>query len=117
MRFAAAKEVFIKQQRKSVLTERVPENILTPLLSLSFDFSPCYNGSACRVWKNIRVTRAEGISDGDEGWIRDRLQYISYGSFGSGLEKEGEKKSQSSKRKKKTIKTNKPASVADFKGL
>jgi len=80
-----------KRQRKCVSTERVPENILTPLLSLSFDFSPCYNGSACRVWKNIRVTRAEGISDGDEGWIRDELQYISHGSFGSSLEEGREK--------------------------
>lgn len=61
------KEVFMKWQRKSVLTEQVPENILKPLLSLWFDFSPCYNGSGRRVWKNIRVTRAEGISDGDEG--------------------------------------------------
>lgn len=57
----------MKWQRKSVLTEQVPENILAPLLSLWFDFSPCYNGSGWRVWKNIRVTRAEGISDGDEG--------------------------------------------------
>lgn len=38
------KEVFMKWQRKSVLTEQVPENILTPFLSLWFDFSPCYNG-------------------------------------------------------------------------
>lgn len=86
------KEVFLKWERESVLTERVPEDILTPLCSLSFDFSPCYNGSACRVWKNIRVTRAEGISDRDEGWIRDKSQYISHGSFGSSLEKEREKK-------------------------
>lgn len=90
-----------KQQRKSVLTDRVPENILTPLLSLSFDFSPCYNGSACRVWKNIRVTRAEGISDRDEGWIRDKLQYISHGSFGSSLEKERKKKTQVVKERKR----------------
>lgn len=38
------REVFMRWQRKSVLTEQVPENILTPLLSLWFDFSPCYNG-------------------------------------------------------------------------
>lgn len=72
-----------------------------PLLSLSFDFSPCYSGSACRVWKNIRVTRAEGISDGDEGWIRDKLQYISHGSFGSSLEKEREKNPKVVKERKR----------------